>query len=99
MIQTITILPPQITTQFDEMLLDPLYGLWKRFEDKIKPLYRKIRSQDVGKRKEFDKLTKEFEELYERKKIEKADYEAKIKNAKKRPSIQNTGRTMRFTRF
>jgi hypothetical protein len=99
MIQTITILPSQIRTRFDEMLLDPLYGLWKRFEDKIKPLRRKIRFQDVGKRRDFDKLTREFEDLYERKKIEEEEYKAKIKNAKKRPDIPVTGSTARFTRF
>ena len=99
-INTILSLPPPIKTHFSTYLLDPFYDLWRRFEDEIKPrANQKIRPQDVGKRKEFEKLTKDFIEIYECKKDEKAQYDEKVKNATKRSSLPFTGSVARFKRF
>jgi hypothetical protein len=95
-----TILSPPIKQFFDPYMLDSLLGMYKRVENEIIPLSRKkIRDQDVGKIKEFSELLEKFQELYERKKTEKAEYDEKIKNAAKRSSLPSTGQTARFTRF
>lgn len=90
-----------IKQQFNRHLLDPLYGFYMDVIEKLVPFAnRKIRPQDVGKRREFDKLLKEYKETYERKKIEKANYEAEIKEKiKKVPRIPSTGETVRFKRM
>ena len=100
-ITTSACLPPLISFGFSTYLLDPLFGMKVRVEETIIPLsLKKIRSQDVGKRKEFDKLLKEYQEVYGRKKNEEAEYKAKIKEAaEKRPRFPNAGSTMRFKRF
>lgn len=95
-------LPPPILQSFNPYLLDNAIRRKKRIlDDRILPLsLKKIRPQDVGKQREFQKLLKEFEEVYGRKTIEKAEYDAKVKEAaQKRPSIPNSGATMRFKRY
>lgn len=97
---TFTSIPVILKQFYDPYLLNPLYGMFRRVEDKIKPLSKKkIRIQDVGKSKEFEELLIKFQDTYERKKIEKEEYDTKIKNSTKRSSIPTTGGTIRFTRF
>lgn len=70
MINTVTNLPPQILQKFNRFMLDPLYGIIMHIKENIVPLAdKKIRPQDIGRRKEFDRLLKQAEEIYERKKI------------------------------
>lgn len=96
---TISIPPPNLPL-FDRYLLDPLLGMFMRVENKIKPLEKKkVRDIDIGKKREFLFLIKKFNEEYERKKIEKAQYDQKIKDAPKRSIISNASSTCRFTRF
>lgn len=97
--KTTTNTPPRIEQRFNpDLLLDPL-GLIKRKLDKIIALsIKKIREKDVGKKREFEKLLKEFEEIYERKKIKKAEYDETVKNLAKRSFIQNSGGTVYFRR-
>ncbi len=99
-ITTLNALPPFILQHFNSYLLDPLLAMKMNVENKIIPLSkRKIREKDTGKKKEFEKLLKEYQETYERKKIEEEEYKTKIENAKKRPSIHLTAGTTRFTRL
>lgn len=92
--------PPPVLTNFNPYLLDPLMGIRHHVEKHLCRLYRKkIRPQDVGKRKEFDKLMKEFYEVYGRKKIEEEEYKTAIKNAPERPRISSSGGVMCFKRF
>jgi len=61
---------------------------------------RKIRPQDTKKRKIFDQLLKEFQDLHEWKTIEEAEYKAKIEEeSKKRPHFPLIGSTIRFKRL
>jgi hypothetical protein len=95
-----TQLPPPILQFFDPFLLDPFYGMLRRVQDIIIPLAKKkIRPQDVGKRKEFELLKIKFMETYERKKVEEEEYKTEIKNSAKRPTIPLTGGTVRFRRL
>ncbi|HEX4374902.1 MAG TPA: hypothetical protein VHZ50_16475 [Puia sp.] len=97
---TISLPPPLITKYFDPYLLDRLLGMYKKVQNRIIPLSKKkIRDQDVGKKKEFMSFLEKFYEEYERKKIEEAEYKEKIKNYKKRSSLPNTAETFRFKRF
>lgn len=100
-ITTITNLPPPIIQHFNRFLLDFLLGLLMMVGEKIIPLsVKKIRPQDVGKRREFDLLHKEFTEVYERKKAEEAEYKSKVKKASEKvPRLPNSSGTMRFKRF
>lgn len=84
-----------------DMLLDFLARSYKRFSQNVCRLQRKkIRPQDVGKRKEFDHLAKLYCEEYERKKIEKEKWETETKElAKKRSSFSNASSTCRFKRM
>ncbi len=99
---TTSSLPPPIELGFDPRFL---YGFLKykkyRLEEEIIPLsIRKIRDIDTGKRREFDKLLKEFKEEYERKKAEEAEYEAKIEEAlQKRPHISASSGVRRFKKM
>lgn len=93
---TTTIQAPQIKQAFNPYLLDPFYGLLLTFEKLCANAKKKIRLCDIGKRREFEKLSEQFRETYERKKKEKTEYEAKIKNAPKRPGIPTTGKTCMF---
>jgi hypothetical protein len=98
---TIGNLPPILRERFNIYMLDPLLGMMKYIENEVIPLsIKKIRPQDIGKRRKFDELLKEFREVYERKKTEEANYDAKVKEEiKKRPSFSNTGRTFIFKRM
>ena len=101
MIVTTTNVPPAIQQYFNRFLLDFLYGLLYKLENEILPRsLKKIRPQDTGKRKLFNLLYKEFYEVYERKKIEEAEYKEKVsKAAQKVPRIPTTGGIARFKRF
>lgn len=98
---TISINPPEILCAFSpDLLMSPLYRNKKYVETKIARLqHRKIRLQDSGKRKEFDKLIKEYYEEYERKKTQEEKYTAKIKDSPERPCVQNSSATIRFKRY
>lgn len=101
MTEIICVLPPIANQHLNPALLGPSPGLKIYAEDKlIRLANKKIRSQDVGKRKEFDRLLIEYRKVYERKKIEEAEYkEAFEKAKKKRPCIPNTSKTAIFRRI
>ncbi len=100
MTTTISCLPPDILTSYDPYILDRLLGLKMHIKNYVEPLFlKKNRAQDAGKRKEFNKLLREFEEIYERKKIEEKEYHEKIKNSAKRSCLPIAGPTCRFKRF
>jgi hypothetical protein len=94
-------LPPLILQSFSSDLLSaPVWNTLEYLENRMKKIIekasKKIRPQDTRKRKEFELLVKEFEELYERKKIEKDEYDKKKK--KRREEMLFVGSTMRFKR-
>ena len=93
--------PPEIKQSLDKYLLDPLYGIYIQIKENLITLAdKKIRKQDVGRRKVFDRLLKEYEEIYVRKKAEEADYNSKVKEAiEKMPCFPNVTKTMRFKRL
>ena len=95
-----TVIPPAVIESLDIMLLDPLLGMYRRFEKLVVRAEKKIRAQDVGKRRDFDKMSRQFEEVYERKKAEEAEYKKSVKEAsQKRPCLSATGSTLKFKRF
>lgn len=99
--KTIINLPAMIRQNFDPLLwLDDIERYRWIVDNKIVPKRNKqIRSQDVGRARDFKKLLEEFEEIYERKKIEKAEYDAKIQKAKKRRDLSITSGTCQFKRY
>lgn len=99
---TTSVAPPKIAFGFNPYLLETtLQRMQRRVNSKILPLsLKKIRLQDIGKRKQFDGLLAKFKETYERKTAEEADYKAKIaEKIKERPCISASGGTMRFRRI
>ena len=101
-VTTTCIAPPEINLYYDsDLLLENWQRIYKRVKTRVIPLSeRKIRSQDTGKRKDFDKLLQEFDKVYAEREIEKADYEAKKKEAyEKRPCFPTTSRPMQFRRY
>lgn len=99
---TIAQLPPPIKQYFNRFLLMDILERKKwSLENVIHPLAKKkIRPQDVGKQREFNLLLLKYQEIYERKKIEKADYEAACKEKEKKvPHFPTSGGTMRFRRM
>lgn len=102
MITTVVNLPPLIIQHYNEYFLRDLPDrLMLRVEEQIKILaVKKIRAQDIGKKRDFDNLLKQFYEVYERKKIEKAIYDAEIKEKREKvPRISATEGTMHFRRI
>jgi len=102
MVTTKTIIPPEIRQYFERKLL--LLGTLEYYMMKLKWIIKlsekKIRPQDIGKKRKFDALLKEFYEVYESKQNEETIYEAARKEkSKERPCIQNAGATMRFKRL
>lgn len=98
--ETKTIIPSPLTQYLNPYMLDPLLGILAHVEKKIIPhAFKKIRPQDVGKQREFDKLKIKFMETYERKKAEEKEYNEKIKNAAKRSSFPASSATVKFTKF
>lgn len=99
---TTTTLPPKINTYFDpDLLMDYLQRMEKRVKNKIITLAnKKIRVQDIGKKKEFIKLSIEFEEVYGRKNDEKEKFKKEIKEKiENMPNISNSSSTFRFKRM
>jgi len=98
---TISIVAPKILSSFSpDLLISILDRNKKNVETKILKLQRiKIRTQDLGKRKEFDKLIKEYYEEYERKKTEEKNYETKIKDAHERSRLSTSSSTVQFKRY
>ena len=83
-ITSVSSLEPLIRFKFDRYLLLSAVERLNMEKKKIVILSeKKIRSCDVGKRRDFELFLKEFEELYVRKEIEKAEYTAECK--KKEP--------------
>ena len=101
MTETITILPPKIIHRFNKILL--MNTLQRREYDvyeKIIPMSLKRLRGCPGRQQEFDKLLAEFREIYERKTIEEAVYQAEIKKkAQERSRFPVTGGLMRFKRL
>jgi hypothetical protein len=92
MITTVSMLPPAILQSFlQDLLLTCIERNKLYVEKKIARLQRrKIRPQDTGKKKEFQRLIKEYYKVYERKKAKEEKYKAKIKDSTKMPSIPNS---------
>ena len=88
-----------IQQYYDPYLLDPMRGIWMAVCAIVNAAQKKLRPQDTGKRRAFDKLYQECVRAYEWKKIEKEEYEAKVKKLVKVSSIPNAGKTTRLTRF
>jgi len=102
MMELIEALPPMIMQSFScDLLMESWERIYERKYPKIKQIAdKKIRKQDVGKRREFEKLEKQLAEAYERKKIEKVQHDKEVKEAiQKRPYLPNAGSTCKFTRF
>ncbi len=94
-------MPPKIRQYFNKHLL--LWGTLEYYKMKLEPILerskKKIREIDVGKRRRFNELLKEFFEVYESKQNEKADYDAALaKKGKERPRFSNEGSTIQFKR-
>ncbi len=101
-IKTISIILPTINQNYNKNLLStPLpsrLDYYHHAREKIIELSKKkIRIQDIGKKRELEKLLKEFEEEYERKKIEKENYEREVKESKEK--MPPCSATMCFKRF
>jgi len=102
-ITTLNSIPP-ISIPFSANLLSqplgPQLEPYKNKLDRINLRFKKkVREQDKGKAKEYIKLAKKFEEIYERKEIEKEKYETALKNAPKMSSLSNASATFKFRRF
>jgi len=101
MVKTIVLIPPKIKLYFSKYLL--LWGTLECYKLKLDHILerakKKIREIDVGKRRRFNELLKEFFEVYESKQNEQADYEAALKQkGKERPRFSTSGTTMQFKR-
>lgn len=101
MIITKWVTAPPIETHFSPYLLDPLLGFLLEVQRTIMPkAKKKIRPQDVKKRRMFDQLHQLFMEMYERKKDEEALYKEKIREAmEKMPGLPLKGKTCTFSRI
>lgn len=100
-ITTISSLPAQIKQFFNKNLLwEFLDFINDRFNRIHKRFIKKVPSSHYRRQREYQKLYKEFIELYERKKTEKANYDAEVKKKiQERPMFPATGGTVRFKRF
>ena len=99
---TTTVCAPTTSIIFDgNLLMNTLQRLHHKLENRIKPLAKKkLKDDHVGRRRQFIILLMKFNEAYERKTIEEADYQAEIKEKiKKRPHISTTGSTATFRRL
>ncbi len=101
MSKTISIIAPEIVQYFDRHLLGTfLDRIHHTVSNSIVPrANKKIRPQDVKKIRQFNALLNEFQEVYERKKIEEADYKAKVKEETKKRDFQNAGQTSSFKKM
>jgi len=96
--------PPNINLSFNQNLLkfgcfDKLQNLDYELSEIIKLANKKIRNQDVGKKREIERLLITHRGYHERAKIKKEIYEKAIENAKKMSRLSNAGPFMRFKRF
>ena len=83
------------------LLMNWLERLSHRVETEIKPLAeKKLKQAHIGRRREFVILLMKFNEVYERKKAEEADYQAALKKKiEERPRFPASSGTMRFKRI
>ena len=98
-IYTSCIAPPPISQIFDgRILMNTLQRILHKVETKIKPLAKKKLKEDhIGRKRQFIILLMKFNEAYERKKIEEADYQAAIKEKiKERSTISASSGTCMF---
>lgn len=96
----VTSLPPIVLQEFNTWILDPLGRFLYKRDIIVLFSKKKIRSQDTGKQKELQELLIKFESTYERKKVEEAEYNKKIKDAQEKgPNLSNAGTIRRFTRM
>ncbi len=68
-VTTITQIPPQIHQRFSRYMLVPWEGIMEDFRKNREKWDKKIPSGHTGRRREFDALCVELQELYERAKI------------------------------
>lgn len=97
---TIASLPPPIKQKFNPYLLeDYIDRALRNFSQITKKARKKIRKQDTKKQKLLLEYIQKFDEVYGRKKAEKAKYDAKIeKKIQERPFISNAVSPCRFRR-
>lgn len=99
-----TIIPPQILQYYNSALLSTPYRVTpETFKSRLPKIVlkacMKYNLKCPGKKKEFNKLLSEFLEVYERKKIEDEEYQAKKQDQEKRSSLSATGNTIIFKRM
>ncbi len=68
-INTINSLAPPIIQMFDKFLLVPWDGIMDRYDKLKQKCLRKIPESHIGRRREFDKMSMELNELYGKAKI------------------------------
>lgn len=102
MIKHIASFAPQIAQRYNPLLL---YTALERMHHDYKRItlrsHKKIRPQDVGKRREFQYNVLLFMDIYERKVKEEAEYQETVKASRKeRSCLPNTavGKSCHFTR-
>lgn len=100
-IETTTTYTPMIRQTFDPyLLMNTLQRMNKLLNDKIIPLAEKKLRNLHGKKREFENLMKEWEEVYGRKTVEEADYQEDYKKKiAERPSISIASGTIRLKRI
>lgn len=104
MITTIANIPPMVCQYFNSNLLRTPLSITPEYYDRefkeiLEKAYRKYNTKCIGKMDQIKKVAEEFDELYERKKIEEENYETERKNKKKKPTFSVTGNTLRFKRM
>src|SRR5258708_31593549 len=100
--KVISTLPPEIVIKFNSnLLMNTLDRIRHRLENEIKPLAKKkLKGANYGRKEKFIMLLDRFNEVYERKIAEEANYQAEIKEKiKKRSHIPANGGTAVFRRL
>jgi hypothetical protein len=94
-------LEPMLKFRLDpDLLLSNIDRLYRKKQRLLDYANKKIRPQDIRKQRLFADFLREFNVLYERKVVEKANYVAEAqKKSKERPRFPNEGATMRFKRY
>lgn len=101
---TVSHVTPKIIQSFSPFLIStPIFGTVEYYDTRLKKILKlaekKIRKQDIGKKREFDKLVKEYKEVYERTKIKEEELKEKNRNSPKESIMANTGKTCLFKRM
>lgn len=95
------ITPPSIKQYFSPLLLlSRLQIEYNRFVLLQEKAKKKIRPQDIGKKRDWDLLLTQYQQIYNEKSKEEAEFNSKKKEElKKRPYLPNTGVIATFERF